>query len=131
MGLAERRLAEQIKTEQVPQFQTDLQTAMGFAPEVDIEWATFMTDSEYPLKRMQDNLFYNLVEVMKSIGRDAMGKEALAENIQKIIIRNVATPEQVAVTLADKTLTLTAALSDDTYSSYSYSDIVSYLEPKL
>ncbi|MGI4873329.1 MAG: hypothetical protein ACRYFX_19380 [Janthinobacterium lividum] len=130
MGLAERRLAEQIKTEQVPRFQADLQAAMGFAPEVDIEWASLMTDTQRPLTRMQDNLFTPLVDAMKSIGRDAMGKEALAESIQKIVIRNVAT-EQATVTLADKTLTLTAALGDDTYYSLGYSDIVSYLEPKL
>ena len=131
MGLAERRLAEQIKTDQVPPFLADLQTAMGYAPEVEIDWASFMVADEYPLNRMQDNLFYNLVEAMKNIGRDAMGKEALAENIHKIVLRNVTPAEAASVELQDKTLTITAVLAGDTYSSYSYSDIVRYLEPKL
>ena len=131
MGLAERRLAEQIKTEQVPPFLADLQAAMGFAPQVDIEWPTFMTETQYPLTRMEGNLLTPLVEAMKNIGRDAMGKEALAESIQKVVIRNGPSSEQATVALADKTLTLTAALSDDTYFSLGGSDIVRYLEPKL
>lgn len=131
MGLAERRLAEKIKTEQVPQFLADLQTAMGFAPEVEIDWASFLAYNEYPLNRMKNEVFYNLVEAMKNLGQDAMGKEALADAIQKIVIKNAPTREELVLSLSDKTLHLTVALAEDVYASYGYSDIVYYLEPKL
>ena len=130
MGLAERRLAEKIKTEQVPQFQANLKEAMGFAPKVDIEWDTLLNDNTRALDRMPDNLLAPLVEAMKNIGQDDMGKQALAEHVKRIVIRNAAA-EQATVTLADKVLTLTAALSEDTYYSLGSSDIVRYLEPKL
>jgi hypothetical protein len=131
MGLAERRLAEQIKTEQVPQFLDNLQAAMSFAPEVEIDWASFMAYNEYPLNRMQSNVFATLVEAMSRIGQDAMGREALAESIHKIVIKNAATREEMVLNLSDKTLYLTVALAEDVYATHGSAAIVSYLEPKL
>ena len=131
MGLAERRLAEQIKTEQVPEFLADLQSAMGFAPEVEIDWNSFLSYNEFPLHRMKNNVFATLIEAMERIGRDAIGKEALAEGIHKIVIKNAATREELVLNLSDKILYLTVALAEDVYATHGAAAIANYLEPKL
>lgn len=131
MGLAERRLAEQIKTEEFPTFLADLQAAMGFAPDLDIDWASFTAYNQYPLTRMKSNVLESLVDAMKTVGKDDMGKEALAESVQKIAVKNVPTRSDVDMSLSDKTLHLLVSLTEDEYSSCNASDIASFLEAKL
>lgn len=84
MGLAEKRLAEEIKTNKLPEFETKLQDKAGYPIKVDIDWASFTAYNEYPLSRL-DIVFSDIESFVKKICTDDMGKEALKEKCQLYI----------------------------------------------
>ena len=85
MGLAEKRLAEEIKTDKLPAFESKLNDKAGYPIKVDIDWASFTAFDQYPLSRL-DIVFDDIEGFVKKICQDDMGKEALKEkprNTQK------------------------------------------------
>ncbi|TDW47409.1 hypothetical protein EV144_105436 [Flavobacterium sp. 270] len=130
MGLAEKRLAESIKTEKLPAFEEKLKERAGYDIKVNIDWNTFTAYDEYPLSRL-DIVFDDLESFVKKICSDDMGKEALQESMTTIDITNTDDSSAVKMELKDETLFLNFQLAGSTFSSYTDSQIASYVEGKL
>lgn len=130
MGLAEKRLAESIKVEKLPQFEAKLKDKSGYDIKVDIDWATFTAYDEYPLSRL-DIVFDDLESFVKKICSDDMGKEALADKLSTIHLTNSENNDDVKMELKDKTLSLTVQLVQGSFSSQTDSQIADYVEKLL
>ncbi|VXB20221.1 conserved hypothetical protein [Flavobacterium sp. 9AF] len=131
MGLAEKRLAEQIKTDSLPRFESDLQEITGYSVKVDIDWNTFTAFDSYPLSRLENYVFSDVKDAIKKICQDEMGKEALKEKLTAIHITNTDKDEEFKMELKDSTLFLTERLYGDTFSNHMGNMIVDYIEPQL
>ena len=130
MGLAEKRLAESIKVEKLPQFEAKLKDKAGYDIKIDIDWNTFTAYNEYPLSRL-DIIFDDLESFVKKICTDDMGKEALQEKMTTIHLTNTENNDEVKMELKDKTLFLTVQLVQSSFSSQTDSQIASYVEGLL
>lgn len=122
MGLAERRVIATIKSEQVPKYQQQMNEAVGFDMPFDIDTGTLPED-----KTVLDCWAYYhesygpgmVVQVMKDICADDLGKEAVKEKFDKIVFQNTAKsaedPGDKSVEITDKTLIVRESF-------YGYSD---------
>lgn len=131
MGLAEKRTAESIKSEKLPEFEAKLKGIAGYDIKVDIDWNTFTAYDQYPLSRLGDFIFDDLASFVKKICADDMGKEALQDKMTTIQLINTDNNDEVKMELKDKTLTLTVQLVQGSFSSQTDSQIASYVEPLL
>ena len=130
MGLAEKRLAEAIKVEKLPEFEAKLKDKAGYDIKIDIDWNTFTAYNEYPLSRL-DIIFDDLESFVKKICTDDMGKEALQEKMTTIHLTNTENNDEVKMELKDKTLFLTVQLVQSSFSSQTDSQITGYVESLL
>lgn len=130
MGLAEKRLAESIKTEKLPAFEAKLNDIAGYPIRVDIDWATFTAYDEYPLTRL-DIVFDDLTSFVKKICTDDMGKEALKEKMTAIRLTNTDNSELVSMDLKDNALALVVQLAGGSFSSQTDSQLANYVEKLL
>ena len=90
MGLKENRFTKTFQEEQFPQLMAQIIEAAGFNVPLNIEWETLFEDrfmhlynDSYP-----KIYFLPLIDALKSITADDMGKEALAESLKEIRITN-------------------------------------------
>ena len=130
MGLAEKRLAESIKTDKLPAFESKLNDIAGYPIKVNIDWSTFTAFDEYPLSRL-DIVFDDLSSFVKKICQDDMGKEALKEKMQSISLTNTDNRDDVKMELKDNNLALKVQLAGGSFSSQTDSQIASYVEGLL
>ncbi|MFB9080782.1 hypothetical protein ACFFLS_21805 [Flavobacterium procerum] len=130
MGLAEKRLAESIKTEKLPAFEAKLKDKSGYDINVDIDWNTFISYDEYPLSRLEI-VFDDIESFVKKICADDMGKEALQDKMATISLTNSENNDDVKMELKDKTLFLTVQLVQSSFNSQTDSQLVNYIEPLL
>lgn len=130
MGLAEKRLAKEIQTEKLPAFESKIREIAGYDIKVDIDWDTFTAYDTYPLSRL-DIVFSDLEGFLKKICSDEMGKEALQESMKTIKLTNTAIRDEVNMELSDQVLDLKFQLAGDSFSSYTDSQMASYVEEKL
>jgi hypothetical protein len=130
MGLAEKRLAEAIRTEKLPEFEAKLKSISGYDLKVDLNWDTFTAYNEYPLSRL-DIIFDDLESFVKKICADDMGKEALKDKVSTIHLTNTENNDEVKMELKDNTLFLTQQLVQGSFSSQTDSQLVDYVEKLL
>ena len=130
MGLAEKRLAESIKTDKLPAFESKLNDIAGYPIKVDIDWSTFTAYDEYPLTRL-DIVFDDLTSFVKKICTDDMGKEALKEKLSTISLTNTDNKDLVNMELKDNTLALVVQLAGGSFSSQTDSQLANYVEKLL
>lgn len=130
MGLAEKRLAESIKTEKLPAFEAKLKERAGYDIKVDIDWNTFTAYDEYPLSRL-DIVFDDVESFVKKICTDDMGKEALKDKMATIHLTNSENNDDVKMELKDDTLFLTVQLVQSSFNSQTDSQLANYVEALL
>ncbi|KAF2507402.1 hypothetical protein [Flavobacterium foetidum] len=130
MGLAEKRLAESIKTEKLPAFEAKLKDKAGYDIKVDIDWNSFTAYDEYPLSRLEI-VFDDIESFVKKICSDDMGKEALQDKMTTINLTNSENNDDVKMELKDKTLFLTVQLVQSSFNSQTDSQLVNFIEPLL
>lgn len=90
MGLAERRAAKQFETNKLPKLQADINAAAGFDVPLEINWLAIAVED---YADQYDDFFYKvyfmpLIEAIKGICIDDMGKEALKDGLKKVVITN-------------------------------------------
>jgi len=130
MGLAEKRLAEEIKTDKLPKFESKLNEKAGYPIKVNIDWASFTAFDQYPLSRL-DIVFDDIEGFVKKICQDDLGKEALKEKLSTIQITNSDKREDLKMELKDNTFALHFQLAGDQFSSYTDSQMADYVEKQL
>jgi hypothetical protein len=131
MGLAEKRLAEKIKTTSYVALVDKIQAAAGYPLALNIDWNTFIAYDEYPLTRLEGDMFNHIEEFVKGICIDDMGKEALKENLVSIELSNTDDGDKLHMELKDKKLNLVFQLAGGSYRYHGSSEMISSVEKLL
>lgn len=130
MGLAEKRLAEAIKTDSLPAFEKKLRDLSQYEIKVEVDWNSFTSYDTRPLSRL-DVMFDNVEYVVKKICSDDIGKEALKEKMTTVHLINTDDFDKLKMELKDKTFFLTFQLAGESYGSLTNDQILTYLENLL
>jgi hypothetical protein len=90
MGLAERRAIKSFADNQWPALQTAIHAAAGSAIPVEVHWDSLATaDYAHLYEESLPKLYFiPLIDALKRIAIDDMGREALATSVKKIVIQN-------------------------------------------
>ena len=131
MGLAEKRKAESIKTQDLPKFESKLNEIAGYPIAVEINWDTFTAFDQYPLDRLVNFVFGDITNFVKKICVDDMGKEALKEKLTSIHISNTDQDDDYSMELKDNGLYLTEKLVGGSFGNHRTDVIFNYVEPLL
>jgi len=122
MGLAERRRLAAIKDTLAPRFQEQLDEALGFTIPFELDITTFPDDAK--VLDCWDWYFESygpplVVQVMKNVCADELGRDALKAKVDKIVFKNAARsgddPGDKSVAIEHRTLTVVESF-------YGYSD---------
>ena len=92
MSLTDRRALKEFETKRYPLIKKDIDEAAGFEIPVEVKWDTLAAED---MGHLYDECwpkvyFRPLIEALKAITIDDMGKEALKTGVKKIEIQNVA-----------------------------------------
>jgi hypothetical protein len=90
MGLAERRAAERFRTDEYPGWKAKLDHAAGFEVPVEVAWDELAVDGyadSYP-EFFVKVYFQPLVTALAGVTVDDMGRDALRDGLQRIVVRN-------------------------------------------
>lgn len=90
MGLAERRAAKNFQDETYPKLKAEIDAAAGFETNLEIDWTSLATDDMAHLyEECWPKVYFRpLVDAFTAVCVDDMGKEALAEGLKQIVIKN-------------------------------------------
>jgi hypothetical protein len=90
MGLAERRATKEFQEKSLPGLKAEIEKLVGFPIAVDINWEQLARDDygdnydEYWRKVY----FQPVIQALKKVTRDDMGKEAIKAGLKKIVLAN-------------------------------------------
>ena len=90
MGLAERRAIKDFQDKHLPALTKQIQDLAGFAIPLEITWEQLAVDGQSSLyEEAWPALYFTpVIEALKEIARDDMGKAALKAGLKKIEFRN-------------------------------------------
>jgi hypothetical protein len=108
MGLIEKRLIKLGREEWVPAAQKELQEVTGCQPVYDVDWDSFSSD-ETALNNVQNQGMRRITSAFRVICSDELGKEAVAEQVKRVVLRNVDDPSKKGITVADGAVTVQCA----------------------
>jgi hypothetical protein len=130
MGLIEKRLIKQGQEEWVPEAQKELRELTGSEQTVEVAWDTFSTD-EAALNNVRYQGLRRINTAMRVTCSDALGKDAVKEQIHKVLVRNVDDAAKKGFTLKDGVFTLTAAFGKGDVGYFSDNEILNWLQRAL
>jgi len=90
MGLAERRIVKSYQEDAYPKLVKEINTLAGYDIEIEVNWDS-ISDNEHSAiweESFTKVYFTPVINMLKSITMDEMGKEALKESLKKIVITN-------------------------------------------
>ena len=90
MGLAERRATKEFQDKQFPELSTEIQKLAGFPVPIQVTWDQLAVEGRSNLyKESWPELYFKpVIEALRQIGRDQMGKDAIKAGLKKVEIRN-------------------------------------------
>src|SRR5579862_7514735 len=90
MGLEERRATAEFETNALPGFKSRIEEAIGFAPPIEVHRESISPAGESHLYHecWAQVYFEPLIGALKSVARDAIGKEALQAGLKKVVVQN-------------------------------------------
>jgi len=90
MGLAERRATKDFQDKHFPTLQTEIHKAAGFAVPIEVTWDQLAVEGQTENYReaWSEIFFKPVIEALRQIGRDDMGREAVKTGLKKIEFRN-------------------------------------------
>jgi hypothetical protein len=130
MGLIEKRLIKLGKEEWVPEAQKELRELTGGEQVCDIEWDGFLSD-EAGLNNVRNQGLRRINAAFRVVCNDDLGKDAVKEQVTKVVIRNVPEPAKKGFTLKDGTFTVTAAWAKGAEGYFSDNEILNWLQRAL
>lgn len=91
MTLAERRIVAEFESTKLPALKTRVEEATAFAVPLAVKFETLATldESRLYMESWPQIYFEPLIEGLKTICRDEVGKEAYKSGVKKIVIQNV------------------------------------------
>jgi hypothetical protein len=132
MGLNERRIKEDIETQQMPEMlKTYAEKTSGATSKLvlQIDWDSFDNNpAAYAnLTSVWEQPFFGIEAVCK----DKLGQDAVRESVKKIVIRNVKTPGEVKAEFKGGELIANFNLAEGTNGSTGWTDFQTVLESGL
>jgi len=90
MGLAERRASKEFQDKHFPELKNEIVKIVGFAVPFEINWDQLAVEGQTDsYKEAWTEIFFKpVIEALRQIARDDMGKEALKTGLKKIEFRN-------------------------------------------
>ena len=117
MSLREKRLLHSVQTEILPEIQRDLDTLAGAEIELKIDWDSFSTDP-VAAGNLQHQALGRIVDALRRVCRDEVGRKAVREEIQRISIVNASGLDEKNVTLDEGTLHVSARWGSEENGAY-------------
>ena len=116
MGLAERRAMKEFQEKQFPELRNEIHKVAGFPVPIEVSWEQLAVDGQmdYYKEAWTEIFFKPVIEALRQIGRDEMGKEAVKAGIKKIEFRNASgtySPHS-AITFVNGTIMIDHELSN-------------------
>ena len=116
MGLAERRATKEFQDKSFPELKNEIHKLAGFPVPLDVLWEQLAVEGQTDhYKEAWTEIFFKpVINGLRQIGRDDMGKEALKSGLKKIEFRNSAgaySPSR-AITFQDGQLVIDHELSN-------------------
>jgi hypothetical protein len=122
MGLAEKRKIKELQDTTLPEREAELLEITGSPLKYDIDWESLSNDAE-GLNFLDNLSCHRLNMALRVICSDALGKEAIAEGLKSIKLKNVATPEERKLNFAGGVLEMHCAYAQGTAGYHSDGDI--------
>ncbi len=90
MGLAEKRATMEFQNDSYPNLKQRIDEAAGFDVPLEIDWASLAKPNQSTIyhEAWTKIFFEPLIEGLKTIGADDLGKQALNASLKKIEIRS-------------------------------------------
>jgi hypothetical protein len=90
MGIAERRATKDFQERALPGLTAQLHKLVGFPVELDINWQQLAKEdaADRYLENWQKVYFTPVLDALKSVARDEMGRDALKSGLKKISFCN-------------------------------------------
>jgi hypothetical protein len=90
MGLAERRATKEFQDKQFPELSQEIQKLAGFPVPIEVTWEQLAVDGRADTyKEAWTEIYFKpVIEALRQIGRDQMGKDAIKGGLKKIELRN-------------------------------------------
>jgi len=135
MGLAERRASKEFQDNIFPGLKDEILEAAGYKLAIEVNWDQLAVEGQngYYKEAWTEIFFKPIIEGLRQITRDEMGKEALKGGLKKIEFRNSigSYSPHSAITYQNNTLTIDHELSNvgDTKDRTKY--VVEILEKNL
>lgn len=108
MGLAEKRKIKELQDTTIPEREGELLEITGAPIRYDIDWEGFANDAA-GLNFLDNLSCHRLNMALRVICSDALGKEAVAEGLKIVKLKNVATPEERKLIFGGGTLEMHCA----------------------
>ena len=105
MGLIEKRLIKEAKDSWLPAEQKEIGEIAGTTVVLDINWASFESD-EAALKNLQHLGVRKITNALRLVCTDELGKEAVRDQVKRIVVNNLTTPADATVMLENGAVTL-------------------------
>jgi hypothetical protein len=90
MGLAERRVIQDIKDNHFPKWQATVNEAAGYELPLEMDWDSLAIPEEQHLYlELWPQVFVDpLVAALKDVGRDDLGEHALKTGLKKVTVKH-------------------------------------------
>ena len=105
MGLQERRQIQQLQTEVLPQRSQEIADICGTAIPYDVDWASLEHDAQ-ALNFVDNTACHRLNMALRMICVDDLGRQAVAQGLRRVHLRNVAEPSQRHIAFSQGVLEL-------------------------
>lgn len=87
MGLQEKRAIEEVKNTQFPEFTNMLSEITGANIDVEVDWDSLHAHSVHNISTYLDKRgFQYVLDAMKNVCADDLGKQAVQDGLKKIVI---------------------------------------------
>lgn len=96
----------------------------------DIDWQTFAGDLQ-AMNWLEFNGPQQVVNAFRIVGADDLGREALRDGVQKIVIRNAKAETDKTLAYQAGVLTLTCAFAKSPGGRFSHDEIAKFLTDRL
>ena len=90
MGLAERRASKEFQDKHFPELRNEIHKLAGFPVPLEVSWDQLAVEgqTDYYKEAWTEIFFKPVIEALRQIGRDEMGREALKGGLKKVEFRN-------------------------------------------
>lgn len=131
MGLAERRQIHYIETESIPQAKRDAEDFLGFPVEWKLDAESLAELTLDHLAWVESDAVIRIKDVLKQIGRDPLGKEAIWGAIQQVVIRHVPNSDDAKATAGNGVLTFSVNFRNVYEGAVDFQTVVKTVEAAL